>query len=86
MTVCGALQETVDHRYVTNILQKRFPEFEIYTGRTGPCIDLLDITKITGTEDPAHFAMSMVPLEETVVDMAVSLIQLGIAVPKLKPL
>ena len=71
---------------MTNILQKRFPEFEIYTGREGPCIYLLDITRITGTEDPSHFAMAMIPLEETVVDMATSLIQLGIAVPKLKPL
>lgn len=71
---------------MTNILQKRFPEFEIYTGREGPCIDLLDITKITGTEEPNQLGMGMIPLEETVCDMAVSLIQLGIAVPKLKPL
>ncbi|KAK9812546.1 hypothetical protein WJX73_007871 [Symbiochloris irregularis] len=60
------LKGTVDHRYVTNILQKRFPEFEIYTGREGPCIDLLDITKITGTEEPNQLGMGMIPLEETV--------------------
>lgn len=32
-----------------------------------------------------EFGMSMYKLEETIVDMAVSLIQLGIATPRLKP-
>lgn len=32
-----------------------------------------------------EFGMSMYRLEETIIDMAVSLIQLGIATPKLKP-
>ena len=73
------LKGTVDHRTVTNILQKRFPEYEIYTGREGPCLDLLDISKIEN-----ELGMSMIPLEETVVDMAQSLIQLGLAVPKLR--
>ena len=59
--------------------QKRFPEYEIYTGREGPMLDLLDISKIEN-----ELGMSMIPLEETVVDMAQSLIQLGLAVPKLK--
>lgn len=31
-----------------------------------------------------EFGMSMYRLEETIIDMAVSLIQLGIATPKLK--
>jgi nucleoside-diphosphate-sugar epimerase len=75
-----ALKETVDHKFVTDILQRRFPEYEIYTGKTGPCIDLIDISRIT-----KEFGMAMFDLEETIVDMAVSLIQLGIATPKLKP-
>ena len=41
-----ALKETVDHRYVTNLLQKRFPEYEIYTGKEGPCVDLIDISRV----------------------------------------
>lgn len=73
------LMGTVDHRYVTNILQRRFPEYEIKTGREGPCIDLLDISRITN-----ELGMSMIGLEETICDMASSLIQLGIANPKLK--
>ena len=32
-----------------------------------------------------EFGMSMYSLEETIIDMAVSLIQLGIATPILKP-
>lgn len=42
-------------------------------------LDLLDISKIEN-----ELGMAMIPLEETVVDMAQSLIQLGLAVPKLK--
>ena len=41
-----ALQNTVDHRYVTNLLQRRFPEYEIYTGKEGECIDLIDISRV----------------------------------------
>jgi len=36
----------VDHRYVTNLLQTRFPEYEIYTGKEGECIDLIDISRV----------------------------------------
>ena len=42
-----ALKETVDHRFVTNLLQKRFPEYEIYTGKEGPCVDLIDISRVS---------------------------------------
>ena len=41
-----ALKETVDHKFVTDLLQKRFPEYEIYTGKTGPCVDLIDISRV----------------------------------------
>lgn len=42
-----ALKETVDHRFVTDVLQKRFPEYEIYTGKDGPCLDLIDIKRVS---------------------------------------
>lgn len=102
-----ALKETVDHKFVTDLLQKRFPEYEIYTGKTGPCVDLIDISRVCNAPplrsaaEPCprawaesaciwlqitkELGMSMYQLEETIIDMAVSLIQLGIATPKLKP-
>lgn len=42
-----ALQNTVDHKFVTDLLQKRFPEYEIYTGKEGPCVDLIDIKRVS---------------------------------------
>lgn len=41
-----ALKETVDHRFVTDLLQRHFPQYEIYTGKTGPCMDLIDIKRV----------------------------------------
>ena len=41
-------------------------------------------TRLCCLQITKEFGMSMYRLEETIVDMAVSLIQLGIATPKLK--
>ena len=41
-----ALKHTVDHKYVTDLLQRRFPEYEIYTGKEGECVDLIDISRV----------------------------------------
>lgn len=55
-----ALQNTVDHRYVTDLLQKRFPEYEIYTGKDGECIDLIDISRVRSTSLRLHVRLCQI--------------------------
>ncbi len=61
------------------MLQERFPEYDIPAGEDKPAELQFDVSK---TED--ELGVYNRPLKETVVDGAVTLIDLGIATPRRK--
>lgn len=65
-------------RQISEWLQERFPQYEIPTGDEKPENEAIDNSKILG------LGLAITPLKETFIDMAVTLIQLGLAQPKSK--
>jgi nucleoside-diphosphate-sugar epimerase len=66
--------------FIASTLQQRFPQFAIPDGEEAEAE-----TSIDNTRAVSELKLSLTPLATTLVDMAVTLIALGIAVPKLKP-
>ena len=60
-------------------LQERFPEYDIAAGEDKPAELLFDVSKTEG-----ELGVHTRPLKETIVDGAVTLIELGIANPRKK--
>lgn len=60
-------------------LQNRFPEYDIPSGIPGTPEKMLDVSKAMN-----ELGIQFFPVRTTFVDMAVTLLDLGIATPKLK--
>eukprot|EP00877_Chromochloris_zofingiensis_P006216 jgi/Chrzof1/1848/Cz10g23170.t1 len=66
----------VSSRDITDVLAKRFPQYAIKAGKAAPKEEVLDNSKVR-----KELGMTLTPWEESVIDMAVTLIQVGIAKP-----
>ena len=66
--------------FIARTLQARFPQYDIPDG-----VDELPETTIDNSKAQRVLGLQLTPLATTLVDMAVTLIELGIATPKLKP-
>ena len=66
--------------FIARTLQARFPQYDIPDG-----VDELPETTIDNSKAQRVLGLQLTPLATTLVDMAVTLIALGIATPKLKP-
>lgn len=76
----GALSQPVavyDHRLCLARWQARFPEYDIPAGKPGVPEELYDVAKAEN-----ELGIRCRPVAETFVDMAVTLIELGMAKPK----
>jgi hypothetical protein len=83
LTVCvrmlvATCRGDLDSRYEF-VVQKRFPQYAIPDGEVQPSEEKIDNSKAE-----RELGLHVLPLEETLVDMAVTLISLGLAHPILK--
>ena len=65
--------------FIAATLRERFPEFDIPDGEEEPSVTTIDNSKAT-----RELGLQLTPLAVTLVDMAVALIALSIATPKLR--
>ncbi|KAL3150817.1 hypothetical protein ABBQ32_000577 [Trebouxia sp. C0010 RCD-2024] len=72
-------RKPITPKLVSDTLQARFPQFQIPNGEEAEAPDKIDNSKAA-----QELGLQVTPVEETLVDMAVTLIQLGIAKPRLK--
>jgi nucleoside-diphosphate-sugar epimerase len=66
--------------FISRTLQQRFPQFAIPDGEEAEAETTIDNVRVM-----SDLGLRFTPLATTLVDMAVTLVALGIAVPKLKP-
>ena len=69
----------VSSKFVSDLFQKRFPGFSFPEGQEAEVKDRIDNSRVQ-----RELGLQLTPPESTFVDMAVTLIQLGIAHPKQK--
>eukprot|EP00877_Chromochloris_zofingiensis_P008773 jgi/Chrzof1/4149/Cz14g00270.t1 len=74
-----AQSHTVSAKEVTQLLSQRFPEFDIRQGADAPKNEVIDNSKVQ-----RELGMAITPWQESVIDMAVTVIQQGVAKPVLK--
>jgi len=59
------------------VLQERWPQYEFEVGPEVPCPENVDTSRL-----PTELGLHLRPTQETVLDMAASLMQLGVAMPR----
>ncbi|KAA6423169.1 MAG: diaminohydroxyphosphoribosylaminopyrimidine deaminase [Trebouxia sp. A1-2] len=74
-------RKPITPRLVSDVLQARFPHLQIPTGKQEDAPEKIDNSKAT-----TELGLQLTTVNETLVDMAVTLMQLGIAVPRPKPM
>lgn len=72
-------RETFSPKQISDTLKERFPEFDIPDGKDGPTEEKIDNSKAV-----TELGLQITPYRETFIDTAVTLLQLGLATPKLK--